>query len=326
MKKEYKNIFDKIEPDDELKEKVINLSQKTHKISSVALKITALAAVFAIVLTAGGLGIKHYRTSVDLTDENDATSSQITQSSLLDFEIIAYAKENPEDLKILSENSINFVDYKIDFSGYDDDGNPTVSCSSSAGFSIEAEDIESVTFESQIGQFKYFDTLKQQKMINDHEFYVEIPLTDDENDLYHEKYEGNDFEFLEYITQHKDCTKYFEGNSTNLDDYGAVYYSAKGDYEDENQLLLVKESYYKEFSLNGKSITAKVYSPNDKIDYVYYDATEVTDILLKNPHMDFEDLPEDNIKITVKFKSGQSVTKELLGKFNSDGIFTLQYK
>lgn len=323
MKKEYKNIFDKIAPDDELKEKVLASAKTRHKISFNPVKIGALVAVFAIVVTAGGLGIKNNRESVDLIDNS---SSESTELSPLDFSIIAYAKENQSGKVELSENSINFIDYKIDFTGYDDDGYPTVSTSSSAGFSIDAEDIESVTFESEIGEFRYFDSLKELKMINDGEYYVEIPLTDEENELYHEKYEGNDFEFLEYIMENKDCTKYFEGNSTNLDDYGAVYYSDKEDYGNENQLLLVKESYYKELCMNGKTITAKTYSPDDKIGNVYYNATEVTDILLKNPDMKFEDLPADNIKITVKFKSGQSVTKELLGKFNSEGIFTLQYK
>lgn len=323
MKKEYKNIFDKIAPDDEIKEKVIASAKSRHKISFNPVKIGALVAVFAIVVTAGGLGIKHNGESVGLVD---TSSSESTQLSPLDFSIVAYAKENPSEKVELSENSIGFIDYKIDFAGYDDDGGATVSASGATGFSINAEDIESVTFSSQIGEFRYFDSLKEKKLINDQEFYVEIPLTDEENQLYHKKYEGNENEFLEYIVQSKDCTRYFKGNSTNLDDYSSVYYSDKDDYGNENQLLLVKESLYDELNVHGKTITAKTYMPDDKIDYVYYNATDATEILLKNPDTKFEDLPEDNIKITVKFKSGQSVTKELLGKFDSEGIFTLQYK
>ena len=225
----------------------------------------------------------------------------------------------------LGENDVTTLkNYKV--KAYtDSDGYQTVKSGSESGFAINAKNVAEVTFESEKGTFSYYDMLLQSKLIDEGKYYVEIPLTDEENKLYHDKYENKDREFYNYLSKHKDLSKYFNGKSQNAEDYG-IYYSDKNDYKNENQLLLAPKKYCDEFAKSdSKKITVKTYRDGDKIQDVYYSADDAIDALIKNPNLKYEDLPSDTITITVKFKDGQTATKKIKTSFNSKGQLQLQY-
>lgn len=81
--------------------------------------------------------------------------------------------------------------------------------------------------------------------------------------------------------------------------------------------------YY--YSSDTKEFTAKTYDEDDVIQWVNYFPLGATDYLLNNPYTKFSDLPADTIYITVKFRSGESVTKHLQVSFNDEGIMQIEY-
>lgn len=268
-----------------------------------ALSCTLALAVLAGVGTYG------------MTRDNTPVTSQTSNAKLSShsFNIVAYAQDengNQGENITLGENDVTTLkNYKV--KAYtDSDGYQTVKSGSESGFAINAKNVAEVTFESEKGTFSYYDMLLQSKLIDEGKYYVEIPLTDEENKLYHDKYENKDREFYNYLSKHKDLSKYFNGKSQNAEDYG-IYYSDKNDYKNENQLLLAPKKYCDEFAKSdSKKITVKTYRDGDKIQDVYYSADDAIDALIKNPNLKYEDLPSDTITITVKFKDGQTATKK----------------
>lgn len=79
------------------------------------------------------------------------------------------------------------------------------------------------------------------------------------------------------------------------------------------------------YSPDTKEFTAKTYDEDDVIQCINYFPVGATDYLLINPQTEFSNLPADNIYITVKFKSGESVTKQLRVSFNEEGNMQLEY-
>lgn len=322
-KKIIKDALDDIKPDAYMKTRLMAKIEEPKKKSRKNILKPIVSCTLALAVLAG-VG------TYGMTRDKTPTATQTSTAKALDhtFNIVAYAQDengNQSENVALGDKDISTLEnYKI--KAYKDkDGYPTVETGSESGFNINADNVAEATFESENGTFCYFDLLYQNKLINDGKYYVEIPLTDKENKLYHEKYEMKDEEFYEYLSKSRDLSKYFDGKSQDADDYG-IYYSDKDDYKNENQLLLTPKKYLDKIAKpSKKKLTVKTYQKGDKIEGVNYFADGATTALLKNPDMKYEDLPSDIITITVKFKDGQQATKKIKTSFNSKGELQLQY-
>lgn len=322
-KKIIKEAIDDIKPDVYMKTRLQAKIDEPKRKSAKSFLKPALSCTLALAVLAG-VG------TYGMTRDNTPVTSQTSNVKLSShsFNIVAYAQDengNQCENITLGENDVTTLkNYRV--KAYkDSDGYQAVKSGCESGFAINAKNVAEVTFESEKGKFSYYDMLLQSKLIDEGKFYVEIPLTDEENKLYHDKYENKDREFYDYLSKHKDLSKYFNGKSQNAKDYG-IYYSDKNDYKNENQLLLAPNKYYfKLLKSDCKKLTAKTYRNGDKIQDVIYYANGASNALLKNPDLKYEDLPSDTITITVKFKDGQKVTKKIKTSFNSKGQLQLQY-
>lgn len=323
-KKIIKEAIDDIKPDVYMKTRLQAKIEEPKRKSAKSFLKPALSCTLALAVLAG-VG------TYGMTRDNTPVTSQTSNVKLSShsFNIVAYAQdENGNKSKniTLGENDVTTLkNYRV--KAYkDSDGYQAVKSGCESGFAINAKNVAEATFESEKGKFSYYDMLLQSKLIDEGKFYVEIPLTDEENKLYHDKYENKDREFYNYLSKHKDLSKYFNGKSQNAEDYG-IYYSDKNDYKNENQLLLAPVKYYDELSSKSddKKISVKTYRDGDKIQDVYYSADDAIYALIKNPDLKYEDLPSDTITITVKFKDGQKATKKIKTSFNSKGQLQLQY-
>lgn len=322
-KKIIKEAIDDIKPDVYMKTRLQAKIEEPKRKSAKSFLKPALSCTLALAVLAG-VG------TYGMTRDNAPVTSQTSNAKLSShsFNIVAYAQDengNQGENITLGENDVTTLkNYRV--KAYkDSDGYQAVKSGCESGFAINAKNVAEVTFESEKGKFSYYDMLLQSKLIDEGKFYVEIPLTDEENKLYHDKYENKDREFYNYLSKHKDLSKYFNGKSQNAEDY-AIYYSDKNDYKNENQLLLAQKKYYfKLLKSDCKKFTAKTYRNGDKIQDVIYYANGASNALLKNPDLKYEDLPSDTITITVKFKDGQKATKKIKTSFNSKGQLQLQY-
>lgn len=322
-KKIIKEAIDDIKPDVYMKTRLQAKIKEPKRKSAKSFLKPALSCTLALAVLAG-VG------TYGMTRDNTPVTSQTSNAKLSShsFNIVAYAQDengNQGENITLGENDVTTLkNYRV--KAYkDSDGYQAVKSGCESGFAINAKNVAEVTFESEKGKFSYYDMLLQSKLIDEGKFYVEIPLTDEENKLYHDKYENKDREFYNYLSKHKDLSKYFNGKSQNAEDY-AIYYSDKNDYKNENQLLLAPKKYYfKLLNSDCKKFTAKTYRNGDKIQDVIYYANGASNALLKNPDLKYEDLPSDTITITVKFKDGQKATKKIKTSFNSKGQLQLQY-
>lgn len=322
-KKIIKEAIDDIKPDVYMKTRLQAKIEEPKRKSAKSFLKPALSCTLALAVLAG-VG------TYGMTRDNTPVTSQTSNAKLSShsFNIVAYAQDengNQCENITLGENDVTTLkNYRV--KAYkDSDGYQAVKSGCESGFAINAKNVAEVTFESENGKFSYYDMLLQSKLIDEGKFYVEIPLTDEENKLYHDKYENKDREFYNYLSKYKDLSKYFNGKSQNAEDY-AIYYSDKNDYKNENQLLLAQKKYYfKLLKSDCKKFTAKTYRNGDKIQDVIYYANGASNALLKNPDLKYEDLPSDTITITVKFKDGQKATKKIKTSFNSKGQLQLQY-
>ena len=325
MKKEYKELFSKITPDEKLLDGV--LDKATEKRTPMIWKKAGAAFLaMAMLLGCGGYFALNQGNDDILTTQESSLSG-----TPLNFSIIAYAADNNNGDKIvLNENDITLMDYKISIekeaNGY------AVSGSSETGFSIDAKNISEVTFSCKGGTFDYIDG-PLQKCLQDQGAYfsIIIPITDEENEEYLKLCQESESgyyperKYFKALMEKNDYSEYFKGKSTNLDEY-SIYYSDKEDYMNENQFLLLEDSDALNYWVRDtKEFTAKTYSNDDVISDVTYFPEEATDYLIDHPHTPYEELPSDEITITVKFKSGQSITKKLNVSFNKEGKMQFEY-
>ncbi len=324
MKKEYKKLFNEIEPDEKLLDSV--LDKATEKRTPMIWKKAGAVALAMAILLGGGGYFALNRGNDDILTETDSTLS----SAPLSFSIVAYAKDGDEsDKKTLSEKDITLMNYKISVEKEDD--GYAVNGSSETGFSINADDISEVNFSCDGGTFDYVDGPLQKCMLDQGAYYsIIIPITDEENEEYLNLCKENDGyyperKYFKTLMERNDYSEYFKGKNKNLDEY-AIYYSDKDDYMNENQFLLIEDSEaLKYWTHNVKEFTAKTYNDNDVISDITYFPDMATDYLLDHPDTPYNKLPSDEITITVKFKSGQSITKKLNVSFNKDGNMQFEY-
>lgn len=177
MKKEYIELFEGIEPDEKIKNKVLDKASNNSKIPFSPKKFIAFAAVFALILSVG-FGV--YRSSSVNAVIDDGTSQQTAQSSL-DFSIVAYAKENENGVNVISDDDVTLTNIKITLNE-EADGYSISAESSDDGLSVRSdEDIETVIFECENGSFSYIDRPLRNYLISQNKYYsAVIPITEDQ--------------------------------------------------------------------------------------------------------------------------------------------------
>lgn len=151
MKKEYKELFNEIVPGDDINKKVLSMAENKKRLMFSPKKIIAAVAVFAVAV-AGSFGI-YYVSSDRYSDTRNPQSS----SASSDFSIVAYAQDNPDNVITISNDDVELMDLKISLN-QGSDGYYVSASSDDNGITVRAaEEIESVTFESNNGTFTYVD-------------------------------------------------------------------------------------------------------------------------------------------------------------------------
>ena len=201
-KKIIKEAIDDIKPDVYMKTRLQAKIEEPKRKSAKSFLKPALSCTLALAVLAG-VG------TYGMTRDNTPVTSQTSNAKLSShsFNIVAYAQDkngNQCENITLGENDVTTLkNYRV--KAYkDSDGYQAVKSGCESGFAINAKNVAEVTFESEKGKFSYYDMLLQSKLIDEGKFYVEIPLTDEENKLYHDKYENKDREFYNYLSKHKD--------------------------------------------------------------------------------------------------------------------------
>lgn len=265
MKNKFKNIFDKIEPDENLTKQIIDSVDDKEKIAFTPKKGIALAAAFALIVTCGTLGT--YQLAVKPEKASQA-SVGTSVSNPLDFTIVAYA-ENGGEVKEIKDDDITLMEYKIQLVK-SDEGNYITGVIENNGLAVKSDDdIDSVTFDCDKGEFSYFD--------------------------------GHNDSIKYHMENDKEFNSHLEPTTAVSYDNGVV-------------------------TNRGQKINIKVEQSADEIENVFYSPNYAGKYLLENPNTPYDKLPTDTIKITVKYKTGQSITKEIVTRFNADGVLTMQYK
>lgn len=337
MKNEYKSIYDKITPDDELKSSVLaqaNGEKKRVPFKPNVKKFIAAAAAFVLILGVGMFGVPRL---ID-NNENVTTDSPTVKSGPLDFQIVAYADDDPNGtVKELKDGDITLMNSKLELK-HDKDGY-YINTRVNQGFGVKAQDVDYVIFKSETGIFRYFDSPLREDLVRKHEFYAAvIPLTDEEAAEYESTVGENgngqrDVQnFLKKIMTEKDCSPYIydeKFNAESMEKYFAAYSTMADEEVNYYKHCIVATHTHrlqKEIMQGGQNITARVYQENDKIENIYYSPDGAKQYLLEHPDTPYNELPTDTITITVHYKTGQTITKEILTSFNSDGVMQMQYK
>ena len=217
-KKIIKAAIDDIKPDAYMKTRLQAKIKEPKRKSAKSFLKPALSCTLALAVLAG-VG------TYGMTRDNTPVTSQTSNVKLSShsFNIVAYAQDengNKSKSITLENDDISTIENFYIKVNTESDGNLAVETSSESGFGINADNVSEATFESENGTFNYFDIPLQNKLIDEAKYYVEIPLTDKENQLYHDKYENKDREFYNYLSKHKDLSKYFNAKSQNAEDYG----------------------------------------------------------------------------------------------------------
>ena len=212
-KKIIKAAIDDIKPDVYMKTRLQAKIEEPKRKSAKSFLKPALSCTLALAVLAG-VG------TYGMTRDNSPVTSQTSNAKLSShsFNIVAYAQDkngNKSKNITLENDDISTIENFYIKVNTESDGNLAVETSSESGFGINADNVSEATFESENGTFNYFDIPLQNKLIDEGKYYVEIPLTDEENKLYHDKYENKDREFYNYLAKHKDLSKYFNGKSQN---------------------------------------------------------------------------------------------------------------
>ena len=112
MKKEYKNMYSKIEPDKSLLEEILNKvdESESKKSNVISKRILAAALCLVILCVAGGIGSRYIDKDNLISQEN---ITAYTNQSNLNFTITAYAKDDESNIKTLKENISTIVDFEL---------------------------------------------------------------------------------------------------------------------------------------------------------------------------------------------------------------------
>lgn len=294
MKKEYKQIFDKIGPKQELENKVLDFQTTANKrIAFSPKKIIALAAVIAIMITGGSFGA--YQLSIRPLNipGNTINSTDNHLISNSTFTIVAYANDDKivksldknisvpldyqilyKDIRGLSEDEIERLMDEFDFKDYDMGG-----ANSFLGMS---ERLENVLLS--VCMWNYFDL-----EIDDIENVQNIKISNDSD--------YGEVEIVSYDMDYND-----DGTETNID----LDESIRNKYIRGKSISISGERYEKSKRLGlYPQINWKM---SDKL----YETID------NNPDFDISSV-SDTVTFVLEYKDGSTAQSKMQINFGTDG-------
>lgn len=314
---EIKKSIEEIKPDPYMETRLsAKVSDyKKPKVSPLIKRISAAALALAIVCT--GIGA-NYAVKNNRSD--------------LDFTIVAYAQDG-KSKHTLSDDEVVLTDLQLIYER--DKAKENISIENKVDFGIDAENVAEATFESENYGFDIFDdNMRDNQFERDDYYIIKIPLNDEEIikfskiEIFEE--DRTEKKFLKEMMKNRDLSAYFGDNSMNVDDYRI--YRVRDTTSDKikefgledfgyisSYFYLVKKDVYEDITRNGKSVTAKNYNDEDRIHGIMFDTWTASRCIYENPDMKLSDLPKDKITVTVKFTSGETVTKHILAEFDDNG-------
>lgn len=321
---EIKKSIEEIKPDPYMETRLsAKVSDyKKPKVSPLIKRISAAAIALAIVCT--GIGA-NYAVKNNRSD--------------LDFTIVAYAQDG-KSKHTLSDDEIIFTDLQFIYRKNEvKEGDSPINymeTKNTLDFGIDAENITEVTFESENYGFDiYDDNMRDNQFERDDYYIVKIPLNDEEIKKFSaiQEFDIEDRtqkKFLKEMMKNRDLSEYFGDNSMNVDDY--YVHEVLDNTSDKIKefglenigyitpyFYLVKKDVYEDITRGGKSVTVKNYNDEDRIHGIMFDTWTAVWLIKDNPDMKLSDLPKDKITVTVKFTSGETVTKHILTEFDDNG-------
>lgn len=314
---EIKKSIEEIKPDPYMETRLsAKVSDyKKPKVSPLIKRISAAALALAIVCT--GIGA-NYAVKNNRSD--------------LDFTIVAYAQDG-KSKHTLSDDEVVLTDLQLIYER--DKAKENISIENKVDFGIDAENVAEATFESDNYGFDIFDdNMRDNQFERDDYYIIKIPLNDEEIikfskiEIFEE--DRTEKKFLKEMMKNRDLSAYFGDNSMNVDDYRI--YRVRDTTSDKIKefglenigyitpyFYLVKKDVYEDITRGGKSVTVKNYNDEDRIHGIMFDTWTAVWLIKDNPDMKLSDLPKDKITVTVKFTSGETVTKHILAEFDDDG-------
>lgn len=314
---EIKKSIEEIKPDPYMETRLsAKVSDyKKPKVSPLIKRISAAALALAIVCT--GIGA-NYAVKNNRSD--------------LDFTIVAYAQDG-KSKHTLSDDEVVLTDLQLIYER--DKAKENISIEHKIDFGIDSENVAEATFESENYGFDIFDdNMRDNQFERDDYYIIKIPLNDEEIikfskiEIFEE--DRTEKKFLKEMMKNRDLSAYFGDNSMNVDDYRI--YRVRDTTSDKikefgledfgyisSYFYLVKKDVYEDITRNGKSVTAKNYNDEDRIHGIMFDTWTASRCIYENPDMKLSDLPKDKITVTVKFTSGETVTKHILAEFDDNG-------
>lgn len=314
---EIKKSIEEIKPDPYMETRLsAKVSDyKKPKVSPLIKRISAAALALAIVCT--GIGA-NYAVKNNRSD--------------LDFTIVAYAQDG-KSKHTLSDDEVVLTDLQLIYER--DKAKENISIEHKIDFGIDSENVAEATFESENYGFDiYDDNMRDNQFERDDYYIIKIPLNDEEIikfskiEIFEE--DRTEKKFLKEMMKNRDLSAYFGDNSMNVDDYRI--YRVRDTTSDKikefgledfgyisSYFYLVKKDVYEDITRNGKSVTAKNYNDEDRIHGIMFDTWTASRCIYENPDMKLSDLPKDKITVTVKFTSGETVTKHILAEFDDNG-------
>ena len=314
---EIKKSIEEIKPDPYMETRLsAKVSDyKKPKISPLIKRIGAAALVLAIVCT--GVGA-NYAVKNNRSD--------------LDFTIVAYAMDG-KSKHTLSDDEVVLTDLQLIYER--DKAKENISIENKVDFGIDAENVAEATFESENYGFGiYDDNMRNNQFERDDYYIVKIPLNDEEIIKFSEievfEEDRTAKRFLKEMMKNRDLSEYFGDNSMNVDDYRLhEVLDTTSDKIKEfgledfgyitSYFYLVKKDVYEDITRGGKSVTAKNYNDEDRIHGIMFNTWTASCCIYEDPDMKLSDLPKDKITVTVKFTSGETVTKHILAEFDDNG-------
>ena len=311
FRKRYREDFDSITPDTNLVDNLAERLKRNSVKKRPRMPKQLIAAVVALCLfVSGGIITRNLNrptfTMVAFADDNGSEKVNIEENAKVVFPFGKISRG--EKHSYLDETGKKIYSYDAGFEH--------------GGISVEGENISSVTYACEMGEFWYHDSVMARQMEDEGKIKVcdftvpvkIIPLGKNMDATFERLWNEGYFDNIKQ--------QYFKDKSTDILDY-QVQFSQTGE-QIEKGIWRVEISHKFEngypFIQWGKEVTATFYEEHGTKSFdVSWEPWYAIDLVSEDKPIDFADLPSDNIMITVHFTNGKTETKQLKFSFDSNG-------
>lgn len=296
MKKEYKHLYDNINPDDKLIDNLFEAqNKKSHK--NISKRILAAAMCFAILVIGGGFGISAHKSDITTTQSVTQEKQKYTQG--MGGVLVAYAKSTEKDLISQLDMAKQPSFYKLTIIDVSD---------------LTEEEIDSKMKES---IDKYHDFADNNTNDDGTYFHCEYMPAENESEKSYilSRTAGGCFKL-----DINDMSKVKNVTISNKSDYGEVTLNYDSCIEITDDFIHSNKESNHTIKIAGEALQKSVEA--DKIEDGHRITWEIGNDfykeLLKNPNYDLTKL-EDEIKFTVNFNDGKAAESIVNINFDKDG-------